>query len=228
MYGWSSTDGHGLVQLPIRWKASSWLSAARHTAGVPHSLYCALCQFEDGRPSCRLQWDVLSSCCHKESVRSIRISLEKPPPSRLRIKTAPRRANASLGCVAVIMQTFHSSCKANQEAPLYTNASTHLLHFVQIVCQALRAISWRLWSVVASSISGSFSCRSAHRDSAGTLPPRHKELVYTYLSFAAILANLIWAPPCSRTVLWIICSPSLKGLQVGKYPECAAFGWEKD
>lgn len=103
----------------------------------------------------------------------------------------------------------------------------HIIFLYQLFANS-KVISRRLWSVVASSIPGSFSCRSAHRDSAGTLPPRHEELVYTYLSFTAILTNLIWAALCLKAVLWIICSPLLKGLQVGSIRECTAFGWEKD
>lgn len=103
---WRS-GSHWWPHVPIRWKTSSWLSAARHTAGVPYLLFCTLCQFEDRRPCCRLHWDFLSLYAYKGSLCSIWMSPEKPPPSRLRIKTSPCRAVASLGCVAVIMQRFH-------------------------------------------------------------------------------------------------------------------------
>lgn len=88
------------------------------------------------------------------------------------------------------------SCKDFTKSESVSTFLDKCLHSSSPFCTnrlpSIRVISWRRWSVVARSVAGSFRCRLAHWDWAWTLPSRRQELASTYLSFTAILANLIW------------------------------------
>lgn len=114
------------------------------TQQVSHICYIVLfASSKDRRPCCQLQWDFLSSCFHKGSVWSVRISRGKPPPPLPGIQTDHGKLLCFLGCIAVITHRFQLLCSCKIRNYLHRQMPPHVLFKYSEV------ISWRLWSVIA-------------------------------------------------------------------------------